>query len=266
MTTEPPTPAPAPTPEPQAIGPEPQFIASEPPTMPSPQAAPAPAVEWGSLHPMSQPELADQQSSRTLALVALILCLIPFPVTIIAGVVMAIVVLARGRRRAGRGFGMAFGALGAAAVWTVVGISLVVVLGMANAPAERANGTTGELVDSGSMNPILLQVTDCLDVPEEGDVVSVKAKPCSEEHDGEVYSSPHLTDGAFPGEDAVLAEAEKLCVEEFPGYVGVDFEDSSLEMFYLYPLNEAQWDSAPWVTCVVQSPEPLTGTMRLAKR
>lgn len=262
MTTEPQPPTP-PAREPEPTGPP--LVA---PGVPVPQAVhtTAPAIEWGSRQPMTKAELAEQQSSRTLALVALILCLIPIPLTVISGIVMAIVVLTRGRRRAGSGFRLAFGALVAATVWSVVGISLVVWLGLSAAPAERANGTTGELVDSGSMNPTLLLVTDCLDVPDEGNVAYVKAKPCSEKHDGEVYSSPHLTDGAYPGEGAVVAEAEKLCVEEFPGYVGVEFDDSSLGMFYIYPLDAAQWDIAPWATCIVQSPEPLTGTMRLAKR
>lgn len=63
----------------------------------------------------------------------------------------------------------------------------------------------------------------------------------------------------------MAAEAEEACVEEFAGYVGLAYDDSTLDLFYLYP-HEVDWDAAPFATCVVVSPEHLTGTMRLAKR
>lgn len=255
MTTEPP-----PTP----VAPAPETL----PTASQQASATPPPLAWGVRAPVtqSQLEVAEHSNSRKLAIFALVLCLIPIPLTIIAGIVLAVVVLARGRRRAGSGFGLSIGALVAAALWILVAVSVAVWFGLGTfAPAERANGSTGQIVDSGAIDPRLLQVTDCLNVPAEGDVRSVKAIPCSEPHDGEVYSAPMLTPGAYPGEEAVAAEAEQVCVEEFAGYVGVAYDDSVLDMFYLYPY-EADWGSTPSATCVVMSPDPLTGTMRLAKR
>ena len=48
-----------------------------------------------------------------------------------------------------------------------------------------------------------------------------------------------LPDGDYPGEDAAREKADTFCTSEFKTFVGVATKDSSLDMFYMYPLKES---------------------------
>ena len=52
---------------------------------------------------------------------------------------------------------------------------------------------------------------------------------CSEPHDNEVYFVHEFDDVPYPGEDVLIEELGRVCLSEFAGYVGNDYETSTLE-------------------------------------
>ncbi len=63
---------------------------------------------------------------------------------------------------------------------------------------------------------------------------------CAEPHDNEVYYVHDFGDLAYPGEDALIAEMQNLCLGEFEGYVGRDYESSALQFTGVWP-DETAW-------------------------
>ncbi len=63
---------------------------------------------------------------------------------------------------------------------------------------------------------------------------------CSEAHDAEVAGGFGLSDGAFPGVEAITGWAEQMCPATFEAYVGVPYERSRLLLQWTYP-SEGLW-------------------------
>jgi hypothetical protein len=89
---------------------------------------------------------------------------------------------------------------------------------------------------------------------------------CDEPHNGEVIAAKDLPAGPYPGEDPVLQDAEAYCLSQFESFVGLPFDDSQLDMFYVYPqqLGWSQGDHE--VACVVTDAENVTGSLRHVAR
>jgi hypothetical protein len=90
---------------------------------------------------------------------------------------------------------------------------------------------------------------------------------CTVPHDVEVYVLFDISGPAgspFPGDASLLDQGEQGCREQFAGYVGVDYLDSSLEFGYLYPSEETwrKYDDRV-VVCYLYDVdlEPLIGSM-----
>ena len=89
-----------------------------------------------------------------------------------------------------------------------------------------------------------LQVGTCLDGVHPGAVATsdvTRPVDCATAHDDEIvgvlsYAEP----GAYPGQATVDAFANAPCVAAFSGYVGVDFELSTLDMMTVTP-SELSW-------------------------
>ncbi len=125
---------------------------------------------------------------------------------------------------------------------------------------------TGEIVEAAQADAFALRVGDCLDVSstEESEVLdSVPTVPCGEPHEGEVYASHALADGDFPGDEAVAAQAEELCYSDFQAFVGLAYEDSTLDFSTMYPTADSwQLLDDREVLCVVVDPAAaVTGTL-----
>ncbi len=63
-----------------------------------------------------------------------------------------------------------------------------------------------------------------------GLLTQVPVVDCAEPHRGEVFALPTLPDGGFPGDEAIAAQARRLCDEAFEPYVGLGYRDS--QIFY----------------------------------
>lgn len=111
--------------------------------------------------------------------------------------------------------------------------------------------------DDGTENVSVFELTpnDCVLAPEEPEIelTSVTVVPCDQPHEMEVYAAvvfPETADAAstsaagssFPGDAALKDFADGQCAQEFAGYVGIDYRDSSLFFTYLVP-SARGWES-----------------------
>lgn len=80
---------------------------------------------------------------------------------------------------------------------------------------------------------------------------SIETVECSEPHDAQFYATFELDFDSFPGQDAIDAQAETQCIEEFEEFVGSEYLDSELRVDYFRP-DEGSWAASGghWVSCV----------------
>ena len=116
---------------------------------------------------------------------------------------------------------------------------------------------------------------DCFDDPpgwsdvteETTTVLAVNVVPCSVAHDEEVIGvvrHPADPDADFPGDEAMIALADTECMEAFERWVGRPYNESILELGYLWPVEE-NWNAGDrTIRCLAFHPggQPLTGTVR----
>jgi hypothetical protein len=120
-----------------------------------------------------------------------------------------------------------------------------------------------------------LQIGDCVDITEASEASSQVATAvrltCDQPHQFEIFHAGSLDPdpaAPYPGDDAVLAGADAMCLEAFPAYVGAAYVDSSLEIAHLRP-DEAVWTAGDRIVrCAAQDRllQPLVGTVRGSAR
>ncbi len=96
----------------------------------------------------------------------------------------------------------------------------------------------------GDGNVFELAVGDCFgdtDDADGGRISDVPIVDCSEPHDHEVFHTFDVPDGEFPGEDALAAQAEELCIPVFEEYVGAGYGSSRLGILPITP-TQSSWD------------------------
>ena len=74
---------------------------------------------------------------------------------------------------------------------------------------------------------------------------------CAQEHDTEVAGEFQLSDGAFPGVDAMEGWAEQACPAIFARYMGVPPEDSMFFFGWSYPDQDLWGRGARDIDCLV---------------
>lgn len=114
--------------------------------------------------------------------------------------------------------------------------------------ADRDSG--GAIVESGTLDADQLQVGDCLDWPGSGgdDVEvfdSVRARPCGEPHDMEVYAVleyPSVSGTTYPGDDILTDWGFDKCFGGFQQYIGSSYQSvPDIDITIFWPSEEA-WD------------------------
>jgi len=135
-----------------------------------------------------------------------------------------------------------------------------------NTTPRDASGTpTAENTDA---NVFSIKVGDCLDdASSTGTVTTAPIVPCSEPHDSEAYKSVQMTDGAFPGADAVTTQANEACAAAFPAFIGVPYDDSNLSISYYFPTKDSWANGDREIMCTVYDDGvKTTGTLKNARR
>jgi hypothetical protein len=127
--------------------------------------------------------------------------------------------------------------------------------------------TTTSIADPDTIPLDQLAVGNCVDIADaEADPVEVgtaRLRSCDEPHGLEVYFLGSLNDdpdAPYPGDEAILAGADQMCLDAFAPYVGSEYVDSSLEIAHLRPDENVWLLGDRVVRCAVQNRnlEPLT--------
>ena len=213
-------------------------------------------------HNPHQTPLPQPPPSQKLAIWSLVLAVIPLPVLLIASAVLAIIVISRSKDGRQHGKTMAVTALVLVGLW-VVAIAVAVTLVVAEG-ADR--DSAGRVTDGGRVSFADLRSGDCLGL-QETEVVqySVPVVPCGDPHESEVFAKFALS-GAWSDAEQVMRTSETGCIDRFPDYVGVGYDQSSLSITFFHPTDRSGYATDPSVVCLLVSPKPVTETLKLSKR
>jgi hypothetical protein len=141
------------------------------------------------------------------------------------------------------------------AVYAFLLVAVLVAVVTLRDRAEEGGGT-GVQAFSGD------DVGTCVDF---GGASALAPVDCAEPHDAELYEVFDLDGGTaepYPGQEAVVAEAERRCGDLFGEYVGRPYADSALDVVFLVPTRRT-WDQGDrTVLCLVEDPSaPLVGSV-----
>lgn len=117
--------------------------------------------------------------------------------------------------------------------------AMVAGLALAGCSSDAPRNSAGQVTAAASVDAFQVTLGDCTGPMKEGNIMSLQVLPCDDAHYFEAYARTELPDGDYPGEDAAQEEADTFCTAEFKTFVGVATKDSSLDMFYMYPLKES---------------------------
>jgi hypothetical protein len=201
--------------------------------------------------------------TKRMATWALVLAVVPIPFGAFVAIGLALTVLTRPGHSRDHGKGRAVAAIVIASLWILAAIAGIA-LGLAG-QADR--NTAGVVTQRGDVTVSSLKVGDCVakELPQDKSTLTVGVAPCGEVHAWEVYANFDLATGQYPGADEVVRLAEGGCAMRFKPFAGVGYNQSKLEVSYLYPLA-ATWSQERTVTCVVGATAPTTGTLRGSRR
>ena len=127
------------------------------------------------------------------------------------------------------------------------GVYVAVALGAVgyNVFTRADRDASGAIVEEGTVSAFQMRVGDCFQdsssasAAENYEVSEVRGVPCSEPHDNEVFAVFDLDTPSFPEGDAIVDLAMSSCLDRFEGFVGKDYESSSLDITAMYPTQES---------------------------
>ena len=122
--------------------------------------------------------------------------------------------------------------------------------------ANAGRSSTGEITKGGDLTSNELRVGDCWDLkdPAAETIGDVTARPCTEAHEYEVFYAASMPGGAYLAEDAFGSYVQNNCEPAFATYVGKNYQDSELDIFWLYPTDDGWTSGDRTVECSAYHP------------
>lgn len=145
----------------------------------------------------------------------------------------------------------------------LLAVCVVVFAACGSGDDETVRDESGNVVEGGAIGVFSLNLSDCFaDLPV-GDVSTINAVPCGEDHLYEIY---HLFDVDLPDFDsaAIDAAAADGCLAAFEGYMGVSFETSYYEFDGLQP-SSGSWSAGDREVVCLATPKNGSTTAGTAK-
>ncbi|MFD6094461.1 hypothetical protein ACFWGN_20295 [Oerskovia sp. NPDC060338] len=165
---------------------------------------------------------------------------------------------------------LAVGAVLLTSVLLVSGCSAI--LGPQEAQRDEPGG---EVTAASDADVFSLQIGDCVnqvaadaEQPTDSDdyeeVSSMPVVPCGDPHTDELYAEKELEAGDYPGDEAIASLTEEFCLAEFEGFVGLSYEESSLDIWPMLPVQVGwETDDDRVVQCFITAgTEPTTGSLK----
>lgn len=147
-------------------------------------------------------------------------------------------------------------------IWAFV--AAIAVLGSACSALDDTDETTrddeGNIVEGGEISAFALNVGDCFTDLPIGEVETLEAVPCADEHGSEVYHLFDVTLDEFDAE-AIDEQAATGCFDAFEPYVDASYETSFYDFTYLYPTEDSwRFGDDREIACLVVPYEGGTST------
>jgi len=138
--------------------------------------------------------------------------------------------------------------------WLVVLTAGVVVIGLLVAMAIAMGGDGREregVTDHAADSVESLQPGDCV-----ADVMAEERVPvpCGEPHKAEVFAVFSLPLDQWPGDEVVIAEAERGCQERLGAYEAALRDDPRLELAFVHPGEDSWPEGDREVVCLLRDP------------
>jgi Septum formation len=108
----------------------------------------------------------------------------------------------------------------------------------------------------GDLSVVDLRVGDCFDDkdPSADEIEDVKAVPCMTEHEFELFYVGAMGEGSYPTDDAFDTYVTQNCNPAFGAYIGKAYDDSDLDIFSLFPTDDAWRSGDRTVQCAAYHP------------
>ncbi|MEI2276990.1 septum formation family protein [Paenarthrobacter ilicis] len=135
-------------------------------------------------------------------------------------------------------------ALVAVASLALAGCSLI-----SSGDAKRDD--TGKPTETSVADAFKVKVGDCIAEPSGTEVKDVSVIPCEQNHDLEAYAAKNIVADDYPGQEEVAKQSEDFCGTEFATFVGVPFDQSTLELTYFYPTSETWKAKDREIVCLI---------------
>jgi Septum formation len=170
---------------------------------------------------------------------------------IVVSVICGLVGLRQAKRGAG-GRGFAIAGLVLSGLWVPPFVALIVY-----------GATSGLISDGGVVDADDIAVGDCIaEIPQDDWVETVKTVDCRQPHAGEVFAQIAVPDGAFPGEDVIVARYGSKCEPALAGYSSTAAQDTSISLVYLHPTEDSWKHGDRAVHCIAVTLPPRKGSLK----
>lgn len=150
---------------------------------------------------------------------------------------------------------------------TVGGVVVGGVAVFAGTSATDDNTTrddTGAVVEAGGLGAFVMQIGDCVQLPDAQEIQSVEAVPCGQAHDAQVYAEFLLSGDDWPGEESIEMQSAQGCYERWPAAVSADYDnDPAHDFTFFSPLADGWSNGDREVTCMVVNTDasPISGSL-----
>jgi hypothetical protein len=129
---------------------------------------------------------------------------------------------------------------------------------------------TGEVTEESNIDIFSLKVGDCMPASDTtGEMQDADVVPCTEPHADEIFYEFELPEGDLPSDADIQAAVETECVPAFTEFVGLDYQESTLDFWWISPTADG-WEQADdrLVQCAIYDPadDALTASLEGAAR
>jgi hypothetical protein len=229
---------------------------------PGPSSTPSGESSAYSAHPALPPtdglpyQRTPMPGSNGLAIAALCCGLVGiFPIAAIVAIVLGAVALNQLQSRLQRGRGMAVTGIVLGVLWLLGWVVLFVAAVVTSDPPERnPSGAVTQTTDAYVED---LKAGDCFSGAGRDEVDSVTILPCTSPHESQVVIIFAMPKGPWPGEDKVVAAAEKGCTDKADPLI-TDRAYDELRPSFIYPQDEYSWRGNREIICVADAPNGTT--------
>jgi hypothetical protein len=142
-------------------------------------------------------------------------------------------------------------------VGVIVFVALLAVGAVSSFLFSASRSDSGEISRSGDIDVNDLRVGDCFDFkdPDAEEFDQVTARPCTEEHEYELFFVGTMPAETYPTDNAFDSYVTDACEPAFATYVGRAYESSRLELTWVGPTSDA-WNSGDHVVqCLLNDPQ-----------